>query len=82
MRAAGNFQFSGKWHELVRNLPETGMDYTIVRIVLNDGRRFDQAMIDSGRLVRIRGLPCIPFSEEEVVEIAATHEKWKWNEKP
>jgi hypothetical protein len=58
------------------------MGYTVVRVLLRDGRRFEQAVIDSGWLAGIRGLPDIPFSEDEVVEIIATHQKWDWKETP
>jgi hypothetical protein len=78
----GAFTFSGKWIERVQNLRETGMGYTVVTITLNDGRQFDQAMIVSGLLSRIRGLPDVPFSEDDIAEIVATHDKWDWREEP
>jgi hypothetical protein len=41
---------------MIRELPESGMDYTVVRLVLKDGRTFDHVVIDSGFLSRVRGL--------------------------
>jgi len=80
---SGTFQFSGKWVPLVKALPETGMGYTVVNITLADGRTFSQVIIDSGSVTRVRGLPDIPFTEADVAEIKATHEKWDWtNEVP
>jgi hypothetical protein len=78
----GGFQFSGKWMRKVQSLAETGMGYTVVRIVLNDGRVFEQVVIDSGHLTRIRGIHDVPFKEEDIAEITATHAKWDWNESP
>ena len=74
----GTFQFTGKLMPAVKALPETGMGYTVASITLTDGRKFDQAIIDSGYVTRVRGLPNIPFAEADVAEIKATHEKWDW----
>lgn len=78
----GAFVFRGKWQQKVRALPETGMGYTVVSLALRDGRRFDQAIIDSGWLSRIRGLPDIPFTEDDITDIQASHEKRAWSETP
>ena len=78
----GTFTFSGKWITRVRSLPETGMGYTVVRVALRDGRAFNQAVVDSGVLNRVRGLTDIPFTEDDITEIVATHQKWDWNEIP
>jgi hypothetical protein len=58
------------------------MGYTIVSVTLRDGRRFDQAVVDSGYLSRVRGLSDVPFTENDVAEMKATHDKWDWAEKP
>jgi hypothetical protein len=79
---AGSFLFSGKWLPTVQTLPETGMGYTVISVTLTDGRRFNQAIVDSGHLIRVRGLPDIPFSENDIAEIKATHDKWDLAEKP
>jgi hypothetical protein len=63
---------------VVQKLPETGMGYTIVSITLVDGRTFDQAIIASGYLHRIRGRSDVPFSEDDIADIRATHDKWDW----
>jgi hypothetical protein len=81
-RRHGAFEFSGKWRDHVRRLPETGMGYTVIRVVLRDGRTFDQVAVDSGMLSRVRGLREIPFTEEDIVEITANHRKWDWHETP
>lgn len=78
----GAFLFSGKWVDTVRGLSETGMGYTVVRVTLMDGRKFEQVVIDSGYLSRVRGLPDVPFSEEDIAKIESTHEKWNWDETP
>jgi len=78
----GAFQFRGKWQQKVRALAETGMGYTVVSLVLRDGRRFDQAIIDSGWLSRVRHLPDIPFTEDDIADIVPSHEKWDWSETP
>jgi hypothetical protein len=78
----GAFFFSGKWANAVRALVETGMGYTVVSIALADGRRFDQVLIDSGYLSRVRGLPNVPFSENDITEMKQTDAKWNWGENP
>jgi hypothetical protein len=78
----GAFFFSGKWADAVRALGETGMGYTVVSIALADGRRFDQVLIDSGYLTRVRGLNNVPFSEVDITEIKQTDVKWNWGENP
>jgi hypothetical protein len=79
----GAFPFlDNKWIERLRQLPETGMDYWVVSISLKDGRSFNQAVVDSGYLARIRGLPDVPFTEIDIDEIKVTHDKWDWTEKP
>jgi hypothetical protein len=74
----GAFEFAGEWIERVKALPETGMGYTIANVKLRDGRLFHQVVIDSGVLSAIRGRPDIPFTEGDIAEITATHERWEW----
>jgi hypothetical protein len=78
----GAFAFSGKWLPSVKALRETGMGYTVVSVTLNDGRIYEQALIDSGCLSRVRGLPTVPFAENDITDIKATHAKWDWKETP
>lgn len=58
------------------------MGYVVVSVTLIDGREFNQAVIKSGYLVRVRGFKEIPFVESEVADIRQTDEKWDWSEKP
>ena len=78
----GAFEFSGKWKEKVRALPESGMGYTVVRVTMNDGQVFEQAVINCGFLSRVRGLADIPFQEQDIAAIVPTHERWDWKEMP
>ena len=82
MMRDGAFRFSGKWADVLQNLGETGMGYTVASVTLRDGCTFDQVVIDSGWLARVRGLPDIPFSEADIAAIKANHQKWDWDEKP
>ncbi|HEY3149094.1 MAG TPA: hypothetical protein VGJ75_22210 [Dongiaceae bacterium] len=78
----GAFEFAGKWRQRVCDLPETGMGYVVVSVELRDGRTFDQVVIDSGIASRVRGLPDVPFAEDDIVGITANHRKWDWKETP
>ena len=50
--------------------PETGMDYQVARIKLNDGRIFDRVVIIGGIVYEVNGSSSIPFSEsDEIIEI-------------
>lgn len=79
---SGAFKFSDKWAEKLSRFAETGMGYTVISVTLNDGRRFDQAVVDSGYLSRVRGRPDVPFCESDIAKIEPTHEKWDWTENP
>ncbi len=78
----GAFSLSAKWSEKANALPETGMGYTVVSVVLHDGRTFRQVVIDSGFVARVRGLPDVPFTERDIADFEANHEKWDWAEVP
>ena len=78
----GAFLFSGEWVPAVKALPETGQGYPVVSVELRDGRHFNQAIVDSGYLSRIRALPNVPFVEADISGIKANHEKWDWTENP
>ena len=56
-------KLSDKWIDLIQGMPETGMGYHVVSIVLGDGRRFDRCVFDSGFIAGIKGLEEIPFNE-------------------
>ena len=70
---------SEKWASELAGKPETGMGYQVVSVILQDGRRFDQAAVVEGVLAEIRGLQRIPFTEDQIAEIIVTHEKWDFN---
>ena len=66
--------------DIYRELPETGMGYVIASIILIDGRRFDQVVLDSGYITHIRGCDSLDFSAEDIKEIIPTHDKWDFSE--
>ncbi|HYM17134.1 MAG TPA: hypothetical protein VEU06_01110 [Micropepsaceae bacterium] len=51
------------------------MGYTVVAVKLVDRRQFDQVLIDSGNLTRVRRLPDIPFVEDDIATIRETGAK-------
>ena len=78
----GAFPLSAKWLEKAKNLPETGMGYTVVGVDLHDGRSYRQVVIDGGIVLRVRGLPDVPFTESDIADFKPNHEKWDWSETP
>jgi len=69
---------SSKWIEKLTSQPETGMGYHVVSVVLKDGKRFDQVVVDQGCITQIRHYPSIPFAEEDIKDIIVTHDKWNF----
>jgi hypothetical protein len=69
-----------KWIDYLRQQPETGMDYHVVRVTLHDGRRYEQVAIRGGFIVQVRGYEQVPFSEADITEIKVNHKKWKFHE--
>jgi hypothetical protein len=65
-------QLSDKWGPRLVQQPETGMGYQIATVILRDGRRFKDALIQHGVITRIKGLTVIPFKEPEIVDIVVT----------
>jgi hypothetical protein len=65
-------QLSDKWGPLLARQPETGMGYQIGTVVLRDGRRFNDVLIQEGLITRIKGLTVIPFTESEIIDIIVT----------
>ena len=57
---------SKKWLAELLTKPETGMDYQVVSIILNDNRRFDQVVVSGGYITQIKGLQGIPFTEQDI----------------
>ena len=70
-----------KWQYVIQNLPETGMGYTIVTVVLEDGRQYERVVIDSGYIARVYGYGHdeIPFDPNDIVDIIVTHDKWNFS---
>ena len=54
---------SEKWIKELLSRPETGIGYHIVSVILKNGKKYDQVVIDSGYLTKIRGMKNIPFKE-------------------
>jgi hypothetical protein len=67
---------SEKWVQHLLSKPETGMGYQICTIYLKNGKKYCQAIIDSGCITKIRNIEGIPFSDDDIKEIEVTHEKW------
>jgi glyoxylase-like metal-dependent hydrolase (beta-lactamase superfamily II) len=67
-----------KWAPLLLSQPETGMRYQVVSVWLRDGRCFEQVVIDSGYITRVRGFADIPFDPLHITRIVVTHAKWDW----
>jgi hypothetical protein len=65
-----------RWIRYLLAQPETGMGYQIVSVVLKDGRKFDQVVVDSGFISKVRGHEVIPFDVSEITQILVTHDKW------
>ena len=70
------FELSAEWKAKLISQPETGMGYSIVSIVLRDGKRFDQVIVDSGYVTKIKGMHTIPFGNDDIDDIIVTHAKW------
>jgi hypothetical protein len=66
---------SSKWADFFRTHPETGMDYTIVTVVLKDGRRFERVVVTGGIIGSVDGDPTVRFTEDEIAEFIVTHDK-------
>ena len=65
-----------KFEKELVSQPETGMGYQVVKIILKDGRQFNQvAVIQSSVIGQIRGMKEIPFKGEDIDKIILTHEK-------
>jgi hypothetical protein len=62
-------QLSDKWGPRLARQPETGMGYQIATVVLTEGRRFNDVLIQEGFITRIKGLKGIPFRESDIVDI-------------
>jgi hypothetical protein len=79
---SGSFVLSKEWQARLTELPESGMGYTVVTVTLSSGRVFEQVLVDSGCVTRVRGLADVPFSGDEIAHIRPSHAKWDWKEWP
>jgi len=68
-------RLSDRWGPVLTSHPETGMGFQVVSIILKNGMRYDQAIVESGVITRIQGRTEIPFSEDEISDIVVTHDK-------
>ncbi len=64
-----SLKLSKKWAPILLEQPETGMGYQIAVIVLNDGRRFENAVIAGGIVTEVAGSSEIPFTEADIQDI-------------
>jgi hypothetical protein len=64
---------SDKWAVVLVPQPETGMDYQIATVTLNDGRRLPQTTIVGGYITQIGGSSEIPFKEADIESIIVDH---------
>ena len=65
-------KLSKKWAKYLISQHETGMGYQIVSIILFNGTRYNQVVIDSGFITRIGNSTEIPFKEEDILQILVT----------
>lgn len=70
---------SEKWISRLVSQPETGMGYHIVTLKLKNGMNFNQVIVDSGFITRIKGISDIPFKEDDIQDIIVTHDKWDFD---
>lgn len=64
------------WGPKLTSQPETGMGYQVATVILRDGTRWNQVLIESGVITRVRGQSAIPFNADDIADILVTHDKW------
>lgn len=69
-----------RWSTFLANQPETGMGFWTADVVLTDGRVFQDVVIQSGAITKIRGRDDIPFEGTDVARIVVTGRRWGWSE--
>lgn len=67
------------WTRRLLDEPETGMGYQIVTVTLRNGDRYNQVVVNSGYITRVRNFSEIPFAESDIADITVTHDKWDFN---
>jgi hypothetical protein len=69
----------GRLSEFLMHKPETGMGYQTGKVLLRDGRRFEDVLFVQGSWVtEVRGYEQVPFDPADIESIEVTHAKWKW----
>jgi hypothetical protein len=63
-----------RFAEFFKPQPETGMGYWVVTAVLKDGRRYDQVLVNSGYLKRVKNRRDIPFTEYDI-DTSSSHRR-------
>jgi hypothetical protein len=66
---------SNKWAPVLAAQRETGMGYQIASIFLKDGRKFDRVVIIGGFITSIDKSPEVPFADDDIDAIVATHDR-------
>jgi len=51
------------------------MDNHVVRVILQDGRKFEQLAVRRGLIVQVRGFQENPFSTADMSKIKVDHKK-------
>jgi hypothetical protein len=69
-----------RFSDFFRQQPETGMGYWIVTAVLKNGQEFEQVVVDSGYVTKVKGFAGVPFEESEIDHFIVTHDKWNFND--
>jgi hypothetical protein len=59
---------SDKWAAFFKSIPETGMGYVIVSVILKDGRRFARVRVVGGVIAKVGDLDAIPFAESDIAQ--------------
>ncbi|HQG80936.1 MAG TPA: hypothetical protein PLC37_07945 [Smithellaceae bacterium] len=71
-------ELTDKWIDCLVAQPETGMGYHVVSVILCNGKRYDQVVVNSGYITQVKGYDNVPFHVDEIKEIIVTHDKWKF----
>lgn len=72
-------ELTDKWIDFLVAQPETGMGYHVVSIILHNGKRYDQVVVNSGYITQVKGYDNVPFQVNDIKEIVVTHDKWKFD---
>jgi hypothetical protein len=67
-----------RFADFFKQQPETGLGYWVATAVLKDGQKYDQVLVNSGYVTRVKGHENIPFTEPEIDHFVVTHQKWEF----